>query len=223
MATSSGSSEFQQQIVNRLEASKADVTKHRDAMDHTMRELEEREIEFHKIADRIRSELIHPTLAAFAEHFSNATLEDTTQGYSVRCLLGHSIRFPARAHVSFRVTHNETIESLTIQYEAQILPVFIRFDRSDVLEQSMSDVDLDVVRKWAEQKLLGFLDSYLQIETHEQYQRENTALDPVCGMRVAKPKGLPHIYEGQTYYFCAQRCLDRFIENPSSYTHSTVS
>ncbi len=217
MATSSVSSEFKKQINNRLEASKAEVAKHRDSMEHTMRELEEREVVFHELADHIVSEVLHPTLAAFAEHLDNAKLEDALIGYCVRCQLQHSIRFPARASVGFRIIHNETIESLTIQYEAQILPIFIRFARGDVLDLDISNVDLDAVRKWAEQKLLGFLDSYLQIETHEQYQRDNTALDPVCGMRVTKPKGLAHVHEEQTYYFCAKRCLDRFVENPSSY------
>ena len=217
MTTSSGSSDFQQQITNRIETSKANMAKHRDAMDHTMRELEEREVVYHKVADRIRNEVIRPTLARFAEHFDNAELEDALVGYCVRCQLRHSIQFPARAHISFRITHNESIESLTIQYEAQILPVFIRVDRSDVLDLSISDIDPDALCQWAEQKILGFLDSYLQIETHEQYQRDNVAIDPVCGMRVTKPKGLPYEHEGKTYYFCAQRCLDRFVEHPESY------
>lgn len=220
MSTLSGSSDFREQITDLLEASKADVAKHRDSMEHTMRELEEREVVFHEVADDIRNEVIRPTLAAFAEHFDNAELEDALVGYCVRCQLRHSIRFPARANVSFLIIHDETIESLTIQYEAQILPIFIRFDRRDVLDLNISEVDLVAVRKWAEQKLLGFLDSYLQIETHEQYQRDNAAIDPVCGMRVTKPKGLSHEHEGQTYYFCAQRCLDRFVENPGSYVHS---
>ena len=223
MSTLSGSSDFREQITNRLEASIADVAQHREAMDHTMRELEEREVVFHEVAGRIRNEVIRPTLAAFAEYFNNAELEDAMLGYCVRCQLRHSIRFPARAQVSFRIIHNDTIESLTIQYEAQILPIFIRFDRNDVLDLNITQVELDAVRKWAERKLLGFLDSYLQIETHEQYQRDNTALDPVCGMRVSKPKGLPYVHEGQTYYFCAQRCLDRFVENTSKYVHSASS
>lgn len=223
MVNSSGSPDFQQQITNRLEANRADVAKHRDSMDKTMRQLEEREVVFHQVAEHLVDEVLQPTLAAFADPFNNAELEDAILGYCVRCHLRHSIRFPARASVSFRIVHNETIDSLNIQYEAQILPVFIRFDRTDVLDLSISDVELEVARNWAEQKLLGFLDSYLQLETHEQYQRDNTALDPVCGMSVAKPKGLPYVHEGQTYYFCAQRCLDRFVESPGSYAHSKSS
>ena len=220
MSTLSGSSDFREQITNRIEAKKADVAQHRDAMDHTMRELEEREVVFHEIADHIIGQVLHPTIAALSEHFDNAELADAMLGYCVRGQLRHSIRFPARANVSFRIIHNETIESLTIQYEAQILPIFIRFDRGDVLDLSIREIDSDTVREWAEQKVLGFLDSYLQIETHEQYQRDNVALDPVCGMRVTKPKGIAHEHEGQTYYFCAQRCLDRFIQSPEEYVHS---
>jgi len=221
MKTPTASSEFRKQLISRLAVSKEHVVQHRDAMDQTMRELEEREVLFHEIADRIRNEVLRPTLAEFAEQFDNSELEDAMVGYCVRCQLRHSIRFPARAHISFRVSHNETIKSLTIQFEAHILPVFIRFDRSDVLDLSINEVDSEAVRQWVEQKVLGFLESYLEIETHTQYQRDNVALDPVCGMRVTRPKGIAHEHEEQTYYFCAQRCLDRFIQDPEGYVHTS--
>jgi YHS domain-containing protein len=101
--------------------------------------------------------------------------------------------------------------------------VFIRYKRTDALDQSLENVDDNTVRQWIEEKLLNFLDSYLQIETHEQYQRDNVAIDPVCGMKVAKPKGLAHQHHGQVYYFCAQTCLDRFIKSPNDFVHAITN
>ena len=42
--------------------------------------------------------------------------------------------------------------------------------------------------------------------------------DPVCGMQVdpAKAAGTTE-YQGQTYYFCGQRCLDRFRADPAKF------
>ena len=44
------------------------------------------------------------------------------------------------------------------------------------------------------------------------------ARDPVCGMRVDEwTAKLSSTYAGQSYYFCAQRCLERFEEEPKRY------
>ena len=213
-------SSFREQIQSRLNLAQSELEQEREAMDDVMAKLEQREKAFNQVADQLFSEVLCPTLETFADYFDNAQLDDAAAGRCVRCQLRHSVRFPAVAHVGFQVSHNDTIDTLSIQYEAQILPVFIRFERDDALNLNIETVEPDAVRRWTEKKLLGFIDSYLQIETHEQYQHNNIALDPVCGMRVAKPKGLAYEYDGQLYYFCAQRCLDRFAQNPEGFVLS---
>src|SRR5262245_8636860 len=47
-------------------------------------------------------------------------------------------------------------------------------------------------------------------------------IDPVCGMTVTKEKAAgSYDYEGRKYFFCNQRCLERFRENPGAYTGLT--
>ncbi|MBI2371785.1 MAG: YHS domain-containing protein [Deltaproteobacteria bacterium] len=44
------------------------------------------------------------------------------------------------------------------------------------------------------------------------------AKDPVCGMEVdEKHAAATAVYQGQTYYFCAQGCRDRFLKDPKRY------
>jgi P-type Cu+ transporter len=44
------------------------------------------------------------------------------------------------------------------------------------------------------------------------------AIDPVCGMKVNPSRAAANWdYNGQTYYFCNPRCLERFKANPESY------
>src|SRR4051812_32473633 len=42
-------------------------------------------------------------------------------------------------------------------------------------------------------------------------------IDPVCGMAVDPATPLRTDYDGQTYYFCARSCLDRFRAEPQRY------
>jgi Cu+-exporting ATPase len=43
-------------------------------------------------------------------------------------------------------------------------------------------------------------------------------LDPVCGMTIDPSDAVGHFdYKGQTYYFCAESCLEQFRENPEQF------
>jgi YHS domain-containing protein len=43
------------------------------------------------------------------------------------------------------------------------------------------------------------------------------AKDPICGMTVKEDKGLKLDYQGQTYYFCAVGCKEKFAQNPEEF------
>jgi len=44
------------------------------------------------------------------------------------------------------------------------------------------------------------------------------AIDHVCKMEVDPAKAaVVHEYQGDTYYFCALGCLDKFVQNPERY------
>ncbi|HUR35636.1 MAG TPA: heavy metal translocating P-type ATPase [Vicinamibacterales bacterium] len=46
-------------------------------------------------------------------------------------------------------------------------------------------------------------------------------LDPVCGMTISPDDAVGHVdFEGQTYYFCNQSCLDRFQADPAVFLGS---
>jgi len=45
--------------------------------------------------------------------------------------------------------------------------------------------------------------------------------DPVCGMMVSPDHAVgQHTYNGDTYYLCGTRCLERFRANPEHYVPS---
>jgi hypothetical protein len=50
----------------------------------------------------------------------------------------------------------------------------------------LDDVMDDAVAEWVEQRLLEFLDAYLQIDRGDDDFDEESATDPVCGMRISR-------------------------------------
>jgi len=54
--------------------------------------------------------------------------------------------------------------------------------------------------------------------THSPAEPAQGALDPVCGMTIDPADAVGHFdYKGQTYYFCAESCLEQFRENPEQF------
>ena len=51
----------------------------------------------------------------------------------------------------------------------------------------------------------------------------NTATDPVCGMKVDSESSHSVEHAGERYYFCSQRCLEKFQANPAKYLNSDVA
>ena len=52
----------------------------------------------------------------------------------------------------------------------------------------------------------------------------DSAIDPVCGMTVAKAGAKhKHSHAGTEYYFCCQSCANKFAANPRQYLHADGS
>ncbi|WP_218944360.1 heavy metal translocating P-type ATPase [Marinicella rhabdoformis] len=45
--------------------------------------------------------------------------------------------------------------------------------------------------------------------------------DPVCGMQVTEHSDFHFNYESEDFYFCSERCLDKFSKDPENYTKSS--
>ncbi len=213
----SDTKDFAERVRERLKQVEEELQRQREATEAYMAALERRQEQFNAKANHLTEAVLRPRVAELAAHFDNASLEADVRAHRVCCRFAHTARFPATASLELRVTCDESIEHLTVSYHADILPVFIRYERENELTLPLDEVDDDKVIPWVEERLLGFLDSYLQIELHDQYQRENLVTDPVCGMRLSKVKAIPLEHHGHTYYFCATRCRDRFEKNPGRY------
>ena len=50
------------------------------------------------------------------------------------------------------------------------------------------------------------------------------AKDPICGMDVEPSEAeATYEYKGETYYFCAVGCKDKFVQNPEKYIKPEAS
>jgi YHS domain-containing protein len=88
----------------------------------------------------------------------------------------------------------------------------VKYDKQDTISFSLGAVDESRCEEWVEQKLLSFLDVYLQLGHIKQYQKQNLVIDPVCGVQVNKAYAITEgAVESQTHFFCGEDCRAKFL------------
>lgn len=67
-----------------------------------------------------------------------------------------------------------------------------------------------------DQRIKDIADRVLWLEDGEFKETVTMAIDPVCGMSVERERAISAVWEGETYYFCAQGCRDEFLSKSKS-------
>jgi YHS domain-containing protein len=66
---------------------------------------------------------------------------------------------------------------------------------------------------WLEDRILDFVDTYLRLETHPLYQKDNSVIDIICGMHIPFTAATSSVLrDGRTFYFCSEYCKEAFIK-----------
>jgi YHS domain-containing protein len=175
--------------------------------------------QFVAAADRLVETVLGPALRKLTDCFGNAELECDSNGrHHCVCTFHHSDRFPAHVKLELAVSRDGQCETLLLLYDVEILPVFFQFQHEDRLGMPLGSVSDEQAAAWVEKKIVEFVETYLRLETVDQYHTENMVLDPVCGMRINKTHAPAKMeYNGQKYYFCLEECRRKFAAQPSQY------
>jgi len=211
---------LEQEIQQRLKSVDEKERSQQIQLQAKMAQLEERHTRFDQLADALMSDIIDSRMEKLASFFDNANLlERHEAGKHCRvCLFKHSDRYPASVRLTLAVAHDAEIENLLLVYDLDILPIFFKFNGHDQAAFSLDDPNQEQIAGWVDEKILAFVDAYLQLEQTDQYQRSNLVTDPVCGMRFRKSIATAETeHAGHTYFFCSQVCLEKFTSQPQRY------
>jgi YHS domain-containing protein len=216
---------MEREILELLAASEERRFRQQEHTRQLMDEMDERLARYNAVADRLAQDVIRPRVEALAKHFDNASAPEEFNG-GHRCVLRfeRTPRFPATTSLELGVTRDGEARTVVVEYSASILPVFITLEGHDRLVMPLDGVDEERAAEWVERKLVGFVDAYLRLETTPQYQAENVAVDPVCGMSVNRafaPASLEH--DGTWYYFCLAECREKFAADPGRYLSGSLA
>ena len=131
-----------------------------------------------------------PLLLCLPEHLANATVKTVKSraGQSGVVRFEPTERFPAATTLVCGVRPAPASRGLLVEYRLEIIPSLIDYEAEDELHVAIEQLGQpEVVAAWVQARLLRFVDTYLQLETHSYYQARNARTDPVCGAHVWTP------------------------------------
>jgi YHS domain-containing protein len=213
-----GLTEFSRKIDGLLSKSNREPHWDQEEARRYMVDVAERRSRFEAIAHRLCNQVILPLVEVMASRLPNATLSLNEPTGRCVCWLGYCERFPASTKVGFSIEHDVRFEKVYACFEASMSPPFIKLNEHDKHSMLLDEVRDDDVSAWVQERLFEFLNDYLRIDRGLDDFEDETATDPVCGMRISHNHATASTsYIGRQYFFCSSDCVNRFLREPAAY------
>lgn len=182
-------------------------------IDSTIKDLLEQRERFADVVRRIIKTVVLPRMEELSRHFDNSVIKEHhgDDDFHCACCFDHTPRFPATVSLDVSLLPGGNT-NLSVKYVLEIFPVLMEYKRDEEtvfpFEGSEEEIGL-----WIEDKIVAFVDTYLRLETHPLYQKDNIVTDIVCGMRISSIAATSSAKrDGRTVYFCSDHCKDAFIK-----------
>ena len=202
-----------ERILHRFEQHRQELAEKQQQLDENMKKLLDQKDRLAVDAKRRIETVVHPMMQELLQHFDNGKVEVQLKDdcFGCVCEFAHTPRFPATVGFGIALLPgNET--SYTVRSELNILPVLMEYNRnSEAL--FLLEGDNEALSSWVEDRILEFVDTYLRLETHPLYQKDNTVIDIVCGMHIPFTAATGSVVrDGRTFYFCSEHCKEAFLK-----------
>lgn len=205
-----------ERILHRFEQHRQELAEKQHRLDESMKMLLEQKDRLAVEAKRRIETVILPMMQELLQHFDNGKVEVQLSDdyFGCVCEFAHTPRFPATVRFGIALLPgNETC--YTVRSDLNILPVLMEYNRNSEALFPLEGDD-DALSAWIEDRILEFVDTYLRLETHPLYQKDNTVIDIVCGMHIPFTAATSSVVrDGRTFYFCSEHCKEAFVKSSS--------
>src|SRR4029079_9616832 len=100
---------------------------------------------------------------------------------------------------------------VVFNYDLEILPVLTQYESHVEQEFPLDSVDPETLARWLDDRIVGFVRTYLSLYENEYYLKKLMVEDPVMGVRFPKhAAGATLEWKGKTYYFVGEETRREF-------------
>lgn len=202
-----------ERVLHRFEQHRQELAKKQQQLDENMKTLLEQKDRLAVGAKRRIEAVILPMMQELLQHFENGRVEVQLNDdyFGCVCEFAHTPRFPATVRFGIALLPGDET-CYTARSDLNILPVLMKYNRNNEALFPLED-DNEALSAWVEDRILDFVNTYLRLETHPFYQKDNTVVDIICGMHIPFTAATSSIMrDGRTFYFCSDHCKEAFIK-----------
>jgi YHS domain-containing protein len=119
----------------------------------------------------------------------------------------------ARVDMRFSAFTDSDVRRVIFSYDLEILPIFMKFDSHSEIEFPIDSVDRAALAKWFDDRIVGFVRTYLSLHENQYYLKGHMVEDPVAKIQFPKyAAGAKLEKDGKTIYFIDERTRDEYVK-----------
>jgi len=156
-------------------------------------------------------EVVRPRLEALIQRFGDR-VKVTPQIASSSREVGLDFQSElARIRLRLSAATDQQVRNLILNYNLEILPVFMQFESHHQAEWPLDAIDRQAVADWVDDRLVDFVKTYLSLHENEYYLKDHMVEDPVAGVRFPRYAAATTTeWTGKTYYFIGDETRREF-------------
>ncbi len=158
-----------------------------------------------------------PRLEALRDKFGDRAQVTPTVTPSRRNALFRMGTELARIDLRLSVCTDEDVRRVIFSYDLDILPILMKFDSHLEIAFPLDAVDRDALGKWLDDRIVGFVQTYLSLQENEYYLKGHMVEDPVAKIKFPKyAAGATLVRDGKTVYFIDEKTRADFVARQTS-------
>jgi hypothetical protein len=119
------------------------------------------------------------------------------------------------ARVDLRLTAfaDADVRQVIFSSDLEILPIMMKFDSHSEIAFPLDSVDREALAKWLDDRIVGFVRTYLSLHENQYYLKGHMVEDPVAKIQFPKyAAGATLEKEGKTVYFIDEQTRDEYVK-----------
>jgi YHS domain-containing protein len=177
---------------------------------HEHQERQKRLEKFNQVLDQLRS-VLNPRLTALAKRFGDRVKVTPNVQPSRREGTFEFQSKLARIRLRFSASTDRDVNKVVFSQDLEIIPVLTQFEAHAEREFLLDAVDAETLAQWIDDRIVGFVRTYLALHENEYYLKDHMVEDPVAQVRFPKyAAGATLEWKGQTHYFLSDETRREF-------------
>jgi YHS domain-containing protein len=204
------------ELARRIDAALTGVKdKAKTQMQQRLKEYEQRQLllKDYEQAQAKVIEVVKPRLQALADRAGERAKVTPSLSQTRRSATFEFKSPKAQIHLTFSVAPDQKVERAVVECDLKVVPVLWKFDSHGEFSTPIDNIDAAGLTKWTDDRIMAFIDLYIQINEGEVFDKSQMVEDPVAKLSFPKfAAGATLEHGGQTYFFVDDKSKAEFAK-----------